>query len=44
LDRVYGEFAATGVVPRYFEELREFGIEPPIHLLRNPKRSGTNGR
>jgi pilus assembly protein CpaF len=33
--RVSGEFSTTGIVPRFFDELREAGVEPPVHLLQN---------
>jgi len=40
--KVRGEFAATGFIPRFIEELREQGQEIPIEIFRsqaeNPKR------
>jgi pilus assembly protein CpaF len=34
---VIGEFAATGVVPRLAEELRERDVPVPMHLFQKPK-------
>jgi pilus assembly protein CpaF len=31
--RVGGEFLPTGIVPRFFDDLREAGLEPPVHLM-----------
>lgn len=40
--RIAGEFMPTGIVPRFFDELRESGMEPPVHLLQKkiPKPEG----
>jgi pilus assembly protein CpaF len=35
--RVAGEYQPSGIVPRFFDELREAGVEPPVHLM-TPKR------
>jgi pilus assembly protein CpaF len=37
---VLGEFAATGIVPRLVEELRERDIEIPLDLFHKPKAVG----
>jgi pilus assembly protein CpaF len=31
--QIAGEFAVTGIVPRFFEDLREDGVETPIQLF-----------
>jgi pilus assembly protein CpaF len=36
--KVTGEFLPTGVMPRFFEELRQSGIEIPLQLFRQPVR------
>ena len=37
---VVGEFAATGIVPRLVEELRERDVQVPMTLFQKPKGPG----
>lgn len=39
---VAGEFAATGIVPRLVEELREREMEVPLHLFQRERGGGDN--
>jgi pilus assembly protein CpaF len=38
--RLLGDFVATGIVPRFFEELRETGVDVPIHLFHPRAQDG----
>jgi pilus assembly protein CpaF len=38
--RVLGEFAATGIVPKFFEELREAGTDLPVTLFQQRSQDG----
>jgi pilus assembly protein CpaF len=39
--RIVGEFVPTGIVPRFFEELRESGIDVPVSLFQQRVSDGT---
>jgi pilus assembly protein CpaF len=38
--RLVGDFVATGIVPRFFEDLRETGIDLPVHLFQPKAHDG----
>jgi pilus assembly protein CpaF len=40
---ILGEHAATGIVPRLADELRELDIAVPMHLFQKPNRGPADG-